>query len=172
MGFGKDNKGVIIRERFTHSLGALVDGDVEITAKTLAITEDFRIIKTELSATIELTADAGAHGSVFGIANGVLTAAQIEACLELNGPSGPSARPAAEAAERFCKTLGVFQNPSGGLECSLIGVDGGPLIRETIRWTFTDTDQWVFWVYNNTGVTMQTGNIVNVLATHYGVWLI
>ncbi len=173
MGFGKDGKGVILRERNNESLAALASGSGEIFTSKYALVEDFRMISTEINVTVELVSDAGIHGTVFGIANGNLTIAEIEQVLDgALGPFGPSDRIGEEVAERFVKILGVFENPSGGLEANLHGKHGEPLIRETIRWTFTNTDSWVWFVYNNTGVTMGTGNGVQIMATHYGVWLV
>ncbi len=129
------------------------------------------MIKTEMVVTMEMVSDAGIHGLSFGIADGILSDAEIEAAIEIPGPTGRDQRVEENTALRFVKLLGAFQNPSGGLEASLIGRNGSPLLTETIRWTFLTAKGWKFWVYNRTGVTMGAGNIVNLVATHYGVWV-
>ncbi len=174
MGFGKDKKGVIIRHRVDESLGALADRFSEILAdEKLALEEDFRMINLEIAGSIEMVSDAGVHGSLLGIANGALSTTEIVECIAAQGPLGPSDRQRSENAERFVKILGSFAvNGNGALESSLIGPDGGPFFRKNIRWTFTNTDGWNLFVFNNTGVTMGSGNIVNLVITYFGVWLV
>ncbi len=52
---------------------------------------------------------------------------------------------------------------------------GGPLLEIEPRWTFrrgrTATNGGWNWGIYNDGVTITTGGLLNILATHYGVWV-
>ncbi len=171
MGFGKDGKGAIIKELTLVTIGALGSNDV-VKAAGPVITEDFRIIKTEVSCTLTaLTAGEGT-GASLGIANNDLSAAEIEESLEVTGPLFPGDRILQEKAERFTKILGEFVPGNVNTQMLLQGPDGGSPVSATIRWTFGNSQAgWGWFVYNN-GAAITTGATAVVRAVHYGVWVV
>jgi len=173
MGFGKDNKGVILRTRMIETLAALADNAIEeITTGKIVPTEDFRMIKTEIYGSMEMVSEAGIHGALLVLANGELSSTEVVEALNAIGPTGPQDRAIQERAERYVKVLGTFKVLSdASLAAVLTGSGGEAAVKETIRWTFYNPEGWDLYIYNNTGVTMGTGNIVNLICTHYGVWV-
>ncbi len=172
MGFGKDNKGAILRESTTLTIGAIASGAAAIAVTDITLTEDFRLMKSEINAhVIGLTSGEGA-GLVFGIANGALSAAEIQAALIVDGPTGPSDRPAAEVAERRVKVLGMVRKGTlPDTEMAIEGHNGSLMIVHKGPWTYTNTDKWDWFLFNFSGGNITTGASVRILATHYGMWL-
>ncbi len=172
MGFGKDNKGAIIRELTAITLGALGAQDAVIAGGP-AITDSFRIIKSEVEMVITGLTDNEGGGIYLGLANGALSAAQIEVAMETVGPLSRSDRVNTEQAERYTKLLGgvdgIVEGPATVLR--LINKQGGHIVEETIRWTFTNTAGWNWFLYN-LGSAMTTGATAQVLAKHFGVWIL
>ncbi len=177
MGFGKDGKGAILREDTTITLAALAADDVVIGSSSLSLDGDFRILKSEIIATARgLTGGEGA-ALVLSMANGDLTAAQIEATIEQNGPQAQNDRDRQEIAERWVRRVGVTVEHSSTVVSPRMfrNEQNGALLELKPRWTFirrrTAADGgWSWAVYNN-GVTLTTGATVHLLATHYGVWV-
>ncbi len=168
---GKDGKLAIIKEQTSFTLGALAGLDLAAGAGP-TLTAGYRIIKTVWSAVVTaLTSNEGV-GLVLGIANKDLTAALIEASLETGGPRFRGDRDFEELAERFTKMLGQTQQTQvSGIETSIRGPDGGSPTETILRWSFPlGAAGWNWWIYN-LGTTLTTGASVNILATHYGVWL-
>ncbi len=172
MGFGKDNKGVIITEQRVQALGTLADVTALIIGTGLVLAEDFRIIKTELLAHVSgLTAGEGV-GLHIGICNGELTVAEIKQALAANGPLNRNDAAPSEQAMRYVKKLAAagFVTPSQN-EVRMLNAQGGPMINETIRWTFSDPQGWNFYVFNDAGAALTTGATIRILVKHYGVWV-
>ncbi len=171
MGFGKDGKGVIIKAVASITVGALAQFDVVKSAGPV-ITEDFRMIKTVLQAAIVGVTAAESPYLVLGIANNKLTAAEIEGSIEAAGPLHRSDHILQEAAERYTKDLAMTERMDpADTEGRFVGRDGGPIIEETIRWTFdAPAGGWCHWLYN-LGDGLTTGATVTVKSTHYGVWI-
>ncbi len=170
MGFGKDGKGVIIRESKAQALGGLGAGVPILIGAQLAILERFRIISLEMTAVITgLTAGEG-DGLWIGIADGVHNVTEIEAAIEANGPTGPNETGEEELAERYTKVLGTLEHEVG-TEAIFHNKQGGHIIEETIRWTFARTKGWDFFVYNQ-GATLTTGATVSIRAKVFGVWVL
>lgn len=169
MGFGKDGKGAIIRESQVLSLATLADG-AALKFASLAITDDFRILKTVLTAYVTgLTAGEG-EGLNLGICNADISVADIQGCISTDGPLNSSDRDKQETAERFCRIFADAQVVLNGVSENFKGDHGGNLIEVKPRWTFNKGVGWTFFVFNN-GVILTTGATVRVLATHYGVWV-
>ncbi len=162
---------VIIKETQTTALGALAAG-AAVAVVGPAITDDYRIIKTEVHAQIEgLTAGEG-NGLIFGIANGDLSASQIAESLVTDGPVNASDRDKAEEAGRFTRMLsGSALMPDANTIRDFPNDHGGPIIEKTIRWTFSKGVGWDWWVFNNDGSALTTGATLRLVATHYGVWV-
>ncbi len=169
MGFGKDGKGTIIREGLSQTLGTL-DQQVGIIVGTkLATLERFRIIKTEVIASVTgLTTGEGTGLNLF-LADGAFNAAEIEAAIEANGPLGPNETSVEEVADRYTKWFGTVDRETG-TEAVFENSMGGHLMENTIRWTFSRTKSWVFFVYN-LGNQLTTGSNILLRAKHFGVWV-
>ncbi len=99
MGFGKDGKGIIIREARSQALGALAQQGAVIIGTNLGTLERFRIIKEELWAAITGLTTGEGTGLLIGIADGDYSLAEIEAALESSGPAGPNDTVIAEIVE-------------------------------------------------------------------------
>ncbi len=171
MGFGKDGKGAMIRETITDgALGALAGQDV-VAFQGPVITEDFRILKSEIYAIVNVLTAGQGNGLLFGIANGELTAAEIEECLEAQGPLDLNDRVPTEKAERNVKWLGTTDNVLNATERLIENPEGGTILTSKHRWTYSNPEGWKYWLYNRGG-TLTTGATLQLMATHYGVWLV
>ncbi len=170
MGFGKDGKGAIIKELTTVSLGTLDINVALIFTGPIALEENFRILKTQVIAYATGLTSGEGNGLVLGIANGELAASEIEESIEADGPLDRSDRIVQEKAERFTKFVGTARPTGTAGELAIVGPEGGSPIEFNLRWTFTDTDSWAWFVYNM-GPQLTTGATIRVVATHYGVWV-
>ncbi len=174
MGFGKDGKGAIIREQRLQALTTLAATTAIFIGTKLATVEDFRILKTEVFAFVNgCTADE-TEGLVFGIADGVLSLAEVEAAMELNAPVNPNDTPNAEEAERFVKVIGLNDGDITATKTSFHFRDGktnGLMMQMNVRWTFNAGDSWNWFVYNRANGLLTTGSTVLMQATNYGVWV-
>jgi len=171
MGFGKDGKGAMIRENNSLTVGTLLAADL-VSMPAIAVTEDFRILKTEVYAHIEgLTAGEGI-GLILGIADAELSDTEIEEALEINGPLDRNDRLSYEKVTRPVWPIAALEIvDAGGLAQRFIGLNGGPMIEWKKRWTFSSPEGFEFWLYNDGVGTITTGATLKVLATHYGVWV-
>ncbi len=171
MGFGKDGKGQIIREFITDgALGALAAKDV-VAFQGPAIAEDFRILKSEVYAIVNALTTNEANGLLFGIANGELSAAEIEECIEAQGPLNANDRVATERAMRNVKILGMgHAEPEAGTEVTFENEHGGPLLLNKHRWTYHNPQGWDWFIYN-IGGSLTTGGLLQLVASHYGLWI-
>ncbi len=160
----------MIREEPSVALASLGNGAAIKLGKDVALTTAFRIIKSIIHGghVDGLTSTEGI-GLTLGICNGDLTAVEIAEALSA-APLQPSDRVETERAERFVKIVGSFVVDSIATQRILQGPLGGSLIEVVLRWTFSKTDAWEFFVMNN-GPTLTTGATVRLGATHYGVWV-
>jgi len=170
MGFGKDGKGVIVRQSVSQALGTLGANTALIIGTNIATLERFRMLKTEIYAGITSLTSGEGGSLLFGIVDGDLTLSEIEEAIELTGgPVGPN-DPVNEAiAMRFMKWLGASDHEIA-TEGLFHNDEGGQLLAETIRWTFARTKSWNFFVYN-LGAALTTGASVVVRAKSFGVWV-
>ncbi len=171
MGFGKDGKGSIIKESVSVGLLALATSDAIIFTGPTNLGEDFRILKTQVVCHITGLGSGEGSGLILGIANGNLSAAEIEESIEAGGPLTSTDRIVQEKADRFYKLVATASESSASDEISMQGPDGGSPIEFVLRWTFSDTDSWA-WFFYNLGLTLTTGATARLIATHYGVWLV
>ncbi len=172
MGFGKNNKGAIIREDLVQDLASLGAGVAIAIGTKLDINEPFRILKSELTCFLrDLPAGLG-EGLHLGLANGDLSVADIKACIEISGPLSPQDRDKQEAAERFVKVISLFE-PGDVASVSngpFKNETGGPVLVVKPRWTFGEAESWQFFIYNAGEILTGSTDCV-IRATHYGVWL-
>ncbi len=176
MGFGKDGKGAILREKTVITLAALAADDYVIASSSLSLDGDFRILKSEITCVLRGMTSLEGAGLILYMQNGDLTAAQGEATIEQNGPQARNDRDRQEIAERWVRRVGITGVPTvNETERVMRNEHGGGLLTFNPRWTFvrrrTAADGgWSWGVYND-GETITTGGTANLLATHYGVWV-
>ncbi len=176
MGFGKDNKGVIVHEQTTVTLAGLA-GQAYVQQNTAAqMDADFRILKTELTAVLTGITSLEGAGLILYMTEGALSAAECEANIELNGPLSGGDQVAEELASRWVRRVATSpNNVVNATERSMINEKGGSILTLNPRWTFrrrrtANEGGWNWGIYND-GVTLTTGTICRVIATHYGVWV-
>ncbi len=170
----------IIRERTTQTLSTLAD-QTAIAFGKLTMEEDWRRLKTELTCRAHGFVDdeLGLEGGLLlGITLGNYTMAEVAEALIIDGPVGPN-DPKQEKASRWIHIIGSFKarpfNPNvtgvtmGG---AFVGKDGSPIIVDKLPWTFSNSNGWQYFVFNNTGSALASGGLVGLLATHYGVWVV
>ncbi len=164
MGFGKDNKGVIIREDNAIALGALAARTV-ILFPALALEEDFRMLKSEIWAILDDHANGDGAKIVLGLACAELSLAEVEEALEINGPINRNDRLQEERATRPVWLIEGFEEKSDA------SVQRMAKQEWKKRWTFSNADGWNFFIYNQSNGPLTTGSTVRISATHYGVWV-
>ncbi len=169
MGFGKDGKGVIITEVRQQALGTLGNVTAITIATPLVMAEDFRMIKTEFSALVTALTGGEGNGLMVGIANGELSVTEIAEAIAANGPLNRNDRGRDERVMRFVKLLGAIDEV-GQTSHAFKNEGGGPMIEETIRWTFSNPEGWQWFIWNH-GTALTTGSSVRLRAKNYGVWL-
>ncbi len=176
MGFGKDGKGVIVHEQTVITLAALAAQDYVQNNSGTGMDADFRILKTEATATlVGITSLEGAGLSLY-MTEGELTAALVEANIELLGPVSGGDADRREIASRWVRRVGTSPNQTVNLtERMFLNKYGGSLLETNPRWTFrrrraVDDGGWNWGIYND-GATLTTGATCNITATHYGVWV-
>jgi len=164
--------GAIVTEQRSQALGALAGNAGIIVGTKLAITKDFRILKTEIQAFISgLTATEG-KALQLRIADGDLSATDIDQAIEANGPLAPGDSTLVEQVMRFTKLFGISDpyEASATTTRVFLGQNNSQMMTENPRWTFKETFSWDWHVFNN-GQTLTTGATIKILAKHYGVWL-
>ncbi len=169
MGFGKDNKGVIIRQSISQALLTLAaDTGIIIMAKPV-ILERFRMLKSEIFGIIEGLASGEGKGLSLWLADGDLSLVEVEEAIELSGaPLGPNDPVQAAIAERLVLWAGVGD---AGTISHLHSRNGNaPLIEMMPRWTFARDKAWNFVLYNMGGA-LTTGATVNLRVKNFGVWV-
>lgn len=174
MGFGKNGKGSIISEHPNQALLTLATETGIILASDevgAAILERFRLIKTEVVASIQGGVFASTDGPLELILfDGNFTLAEISASILNVGPVGPNETEEEEQTDRFWKSFGlvsfIAEDSGGGALLNM-----GRVTAETIRWTFARTKGWR-WLVFNWGAALTTGSTFKLRAKHFGVWVI
>lgn len=173
-GFGKDGKGVIIRETRSQALGTLANAAVILLGTKLAIVEDFRMIKSEILLTISGT-QADEKPILVGIANGNLSVGEIAEALAVDGPLGPTEAIEGERVMRGVWIIGSTHGESAAdSDFTWNDKKGGTthVLSIPTAWTFSNADGWNFWIMNDSGAILTTGADVRLRAKHFGVWVV
>jgi len=173
MGFGKDGKGVIIYESRSQAIGVLGANAGILVGTKLATTDNFRMLKGEVTAILSGLTAAEGQGLLFGIADGDLTLVEIEEALDLNGPLDMGDLVIAEQAGRPVFVLGVYEIMEVASTQGLFRdkLTGAPMITHKTRWTFRDASKgWNYFVYSP-GAAFTTGATVKIHAKSFGVWV-
>ncbi len=142
-------------------------------ATPLAILERFRMLKTELFATLTNVGAGELGGIQLYLVDGDLSLAEAEAAIEANGPVGPNDRITEAVVERpVFKVGGVSRAPGAQSQegLHLTNPTGGPMLSINPRWTFARTKGWNWMVYNN-GPAPTTGTLLKIQAKSFGVWV-
>lgn len=166
MGFGKDGKGVMLRSQANdQALGTLGSGTALkiASAPFTSIEEDFRLLKLKWSVALKsFTSNEGPL--YFGIADNELSVAEIAEAIEAAGPTDRNDREGNEEATRPVWLLGQFVNND-------IVPDTGLFEETVLRWTFSDTEGFTWFVYNQDGTPLTTGALFSHNCTAFGVWV-
>ncbi len=176
MGFGKDGKGAIVKEQTTLTLGALSANDLILGDSAVQLDMDFRILRSDITAVLTGMTSLEGQGLVLYMTEGDLTEIQVEANIEQNGPLRLGQQEEEEIASRWVRRVAMSVGPTvNETERVMRNKYGGPLLEIEPRWTFrrgrTATNGGWNWGIYNDGVTITTGGLLNILATHYGVWV-
>ncbi len=176
MGFGKDGKGAIVKEQDSFALGALAGQALVGNASNVSLDMDFRILRSDIMATLTGITSLEGAGLVLYMAEGDLTDAQTEENIEQNGPVRLGAQVEEEIASRWVRRVAVSPGDMvNNTERSMLNKYGGPLLSMEPRWTFrrarTAAEGGWRWAVYNDGVTLTSGTSLRILATHYGVWV-
>ncbi len=170
IGFGKDGKGVIIKEDHTLTVGAFTTKTVKAIGN-LSTTEDFRMLKAEVQA--HMTGiTAGELADIYiGIANGELSAVEIAESISLDGPLDRNDRAPDEFATRCVHLFGKLKGiPGDQTNGEWVDRSNSPMMEHKFRWTYSNPEGWQYFLFNN-GSTTTTGATVRMLTKNYGVWL-
>ncbi len=169
MGFGKDGKGVILRETRSQALGALGVSTGIIIGTNVATLERFRMLKSEIVATLSGVTSGEGTGLALYLVSGDLSLAEFEASIELTGPLGPNDSIVAAIADRWSMYCGAFEGRDS--EEIAVNNEGGHLLEVIPRWTFARAKSWN-WILYNHGLAVTTGATVFLKCKDFGVWVI
>ncbi len=170
MGFGKDGRGVIIRQSDVITLGTLGAKTVLKQDTPIVITEDFRMLKAELFVSIVAATFDDLDGPlVIGIANDELSVTEIKECLEAGGPVGRDDAVGNEQALRAVWPIAHIMNAASENSHALMAQQMPLTVKP--RWTFSNANGWTIFVYNQGSSVLATGGIIQLLNKFYGVWV-
>lgn len=163
----------MIREHNQVAIGALA-ADSGVLFPAIAVTEDFRMLKTEIYATAtRLT--AGSSGELLlGLADAELSLAEVEEALQVNGPLDRNDRLNFERATRPVWIIGMIDGDATaekGTTAPFRGADGGMMCSWKKRWTFSAPEGFNLFIYNKSDDAVVDSAIAHAVATHYGVWV-
>ncbi len=169
MGFGKDKKGVIFRQRDVITLLALGGQTVVKQDNPPAVVDSMRIIKSEGVASVRGATLVEGDGPIeLWLISDELTVAEVAEALGAQAgiPLHRSDRVGEERAMRPTFYLGVLEFVPIGL--------GGKVVLEwskTIRWTFGDEAGFAIAALNRGNDALTTGGAIDLYHTAYGVWV-
>lgn len=165
-GFGKDGRGQILYQEVKVAPGACSAGAC-LLLDNYDITEDFRLIKTQVAMcwAAALTAGEG-EGIVLLLYDGELSLAELAECVTAD-PVDRNDNKELEMSHRLCHLLGSFQDHLNDATRARLSRDL-PFEVEP-RWTFSAPEGWSLGIYCQRALT--TGSTFRFLLKHYGVWV-
>ncbi len=171
MGFGKDGKGVIIREKPVITVGGLASIAVIKQAGGITLqSSDFRIIKTEYMIVQRGAFGAEGDSVLIGLADNELSVTEIAEAINVDGPVDKNDHVKMEQASRPVWLLAHIKEPHQSTTSYANIRDLAPS-EKVFRWTFTATEAWTWFAYNPLGGALTTGAVFVIFAKHYGVWV-
>ncbi len=164
MGFGKDGRGVIIKDTASDNSVASLGARTVVSMGAIAVTEDFRMLKLQVWVFAELFVTGEAV--LIGIADAELTVAEIAEALDAGGPLDRNDN---VANERAMRPVWLFEDEGVGLPSG----DGAFRFYEwKKRWTFSNPEGWQLFAYNPTGTALSANaQLITTQQTAYGVWV-
>jgi len=170
MGFGKEKKGVMIREKTSITLGTLASVAAVLQDNVKTFEEDFRMLKHEVFLHLKGGTFVEGDGPiVVGIASGDLAVAEIAEAMVTDGPFGRDQRVEDERATRPVWGLYMleFVPTSGSQDNRWIQMATG----KKPRWSFSNPDGFNWFAFNMGSGALTTGGVIELLATYFGLWL-
>ncbi len=169
MGFGKDGKGVIFRQSDQIVLSTLAAKSMLKQTNDPALTDSFRLIKSEGSASLQGATKVEGDGPVeLWLVSDELSIAEIvETIGSLAGQ--PKSREAIVENEQAMRPVFYL----GMMEFAPIGIGGKTWLEwsKVIRWTFGDGQSFILGAWNAGTGALTTGASLNFRHTAYGVWV-
>lgn len=164
-------KGVIINEIQSVALSTLAN-ETALKLSTITLqSSNFRMMKSVIEALVfGLTAGEGA-GLLLGIASNELTVAEIAEALTVDGPTDRNDRVAKERAERPVFIISQLDEGEVNTKSLFHGEGNNPQIVRKHPWTWTATEGWCFFIFNNSNATLTTGATAKIHAKHFGMWV-
>ncbi len=165
--------GVIIPQVLNQALATLSPNVAIKISTPIVLGADFKMLKTEVFATVDtLTAGEG-HALLFGLANNDLTVTEIKEALEVNGPTDRNARIEIEQSGRAVFLMGAVDlNTQSTTDLRFRDkIAAGFAMILKPRWRFAHPEGWTWFVYNAGKEALTTGAIVRLNAKSWGLWL-
>jgi len=174
LSYTKDGKYVPIHERATITLGALAANSAEITTGPTMVQNVF-ITRSDIAMTIcELPQDNAGGPLLIGIADRALSGAEIEECIEADGPLHERDNLLDEQSRRRVQYIDVL-NPFENCEhtgSALQLLPYGKFVKHNTRMKFTeDSAGWTWWAYNLGNDAFTTGGLLKLVVLHHARWL-
>ncbi len=170
MGFGKDKKGVIFRQRNQFSLSTLASLAALKQDSPPAMTDSFRMLKSTGMAKLQNATFVEDDGPLeLWLCSDDLSVAEIvETIVQAAGQPLTRDSVVGEAQSlRPCFYLGVIPFVVGS------GESGANILEwsKTIRWTFGDSTGFTLVVLNAGSSALTTGATIRFHHTAFGVWV-
>ncbi len=137
------------------------------------LTEDLFVMSVDIQGVmIDITAGEG-DPSQLGFSHGDYTAAEVAECLNVI-LLGPADKITQERARRLVRKTGLLAGNGIDSQTSmtLIGKDGGRVIRTKCKFTIQSGTTLEMWLFNNSGAVYTTGARFRYSGTVYGRWLV
>lgn len=146
------------------ALGTLTDTSV-ISATLLALAQEVHLISADLIWTIR-GATAGEGPILVGLANGDLSTTEIGEAIDAS-PTSQSAIVELEQASRPVRKVGHIAILTGTGDNQL---NDGVAIRTKIQFPIANDTNLDFFARNESGGTLTTGQVLEIVGTVYGRW--
>ncbi len=168
-----DDTGVIIHENRLQALVTLASETALIVGTKLAMTDAFRMLKSEIVSHIfQMTAGEGGRLALY-LCHGDLSVAEISDALSGDGPLSRGDIEASMRAKRPIFLAGQYDADEVGTTAHLTNImTGGHGSIMKPRWTFPDGGVgWNWVVYNFSSTALTTGAVLIIQNKAYGLWV-
>lgn len=154
---------VAINVNASDDLGALASSGVKnVTLTSLGVTK-LRVVSVDLQWTID-TQTVGEGPIMFGINNGDLTTTEVAEAIN-SAPSGPSDIIGLERGRRPVRQVGWFNG-----QVANESFNDGKIKRTKLNTVLAEGIELEAFFMNESGATLTTGTIVNIIGKVYGYW--